>query len=66
MSELMDTAEIANDLSLSRDYVTKNVVKRPEFPLPRLRLSRKTVKWAREDVQRWKEDHYLREAVQYR
>lgn len=64
--DLIDTKWIAADLSLGRDYVTRSVVKRPEFPPPRLRLSQKTVKWAREEYQRWKEDHYLRAAAQYR
>ena len=64
--ELIDTKYIATDLSLNRDYVTRSVVKHPTFPPPRLRLSQKTVRWAREEYQRWKEDHYLREAAQYR
>ena len=63
---LIDTKEIAEALNLSRDYVTRSVVKAPDFPPPRLRLSQKTVKWAREDFERWREDHYLRVAAQSR
>lgn len=57
--DLIDTADIAADLRLEREYVTRRVVKRPEFPAPSLRLSRKTVKWARPDYEAWKANHYL-------
>ena len=57
--DLIDTADIAADLRLEREYVTRRVVKRPEFPPPSLRLSRKTVKWAREAYEAWKANHYL-------
>ena len=60
MSELIDTADIARDLNLGRDYVTRKVVKRPDFPPERLRLSRKVVKWAREEYEAWKRNHYER------
>lgn len=60
MSELIDTADIAADLSLGRDYVTRRVVKRPDFPPPRLRLSQKVVKWARDEYEAWKANHYAR------
>lgn len=60
MSELIGTAEIADDLCLDRDYVTRRVVKRPDFPPPRLRLSQKVVKWAREEFEAWKRNHYER------
>jgi len=66
MSELIDTADIAADLNLERDYVTRKVVKRPEFPPPVLVLSRKTVKWRRPDYEAWKENHFSRAAAQSR
>ena len=56
---LIGTADIAADLSLDRDYVTRKVVKRPEFPAPKLRLSQKVVKWARDEYEAWKANHYL-------
>ena len=34
MSELIDTADIAADLNLERDYVTRKVVKRPSSHRP--------------------------------
>ena len=64
--DLIDTADIAEDLKLGRDYVTRRVVKRPEFPAPSLVLSRKTVKWAREAYEAWKANHYLRVSAQSR
>ena len=60
MTDLIDTADIAADLNLQRDYVTRRVVKRPEFPRPALRLSRKVVKWARGEYEAWKANHYQR------
>ena len=60
MTDLIDTADIAADLRLQRDYVTRRVVKRPEFPRPALVLSRKVVKWARAEYEAWKANHYAR------
>lgn len=60
MTDLIDTADIAADLNLGRDYVTRRVVKRPEFPRPALRLSQKVVKWARAEYEAWKANHYNR------
>ena len=53
MLDRMTTADIARALNLSREYVTDKVVKRPDFPNPVLVLSRKTVQWARADVDAW-------------
>lgn len=66
MSDLIDTADIAADLNLGRDYVTRKVVKRPDFPPERLRLSRKVVKWARAEYEAWKQNHYFRASAQSR
>lgn len=60
MTDLIDTAHIARDLGLKRDYVTRRVVKRPDFPPERLRLSQKVVKWARTEYEAWKANHYNR------
>jgi predicted DNA-binding transcriptional regulator AlpA len=64
--DLIDTGDIAADLGLERDYVTRKVVKRPDFPFPLLVLSRKTVKWSREAYEAWKANHYLRASAQSR
>jgi predicted DNA-binding transcriptional regulator AlpA len=53
MSELMDTAQIAEVLNLPREYVTDRVVKRKDFPKPSLALSRKTRRWDRDAVHAW-------------
>jgi predicted DNA-binding transcriptional regulator AlpA len=64
--DLIDTGDIAADLNLQRDYVTRKVVKRPEFPAPALVLSRKTVKWRRPDYEAWKANHFIRASAQSR
>ena len=40
--------------------MTRRVVKRPDFPPERLRLSQKVVKWARAEYEAWKANHYNR------
>lgn len=59
---LIDTKEIAERLSLSRDYVTDKLTKREDFPAPHLRLSRKTVKWLLADFERWCDAQAIRAA----
>lgn len=56
------TADIAADLGLERAYVTDRLTKRPDFPEPALRLSRKTVRWLREDFEAWKAAQANRDA----
>ena len=63
---LIDTGDIAADLGLGRDYVTRKVVKRPDFPGPLLVLSRKTVKWSSAQYETWKVNHYFRVSAQSR
>jgi predicted DNA-binding transcriptional regulator AlpA len=60
--DLIDTQGIADLIGVTRDYATSTVVKRPDFPAPALRLSQKTVRWAREDVTAWVEAQRLRAA----
>lgn len=48
MTHYVDTAAIAQMLGL-----TDRVTKRPDFPPPALKLTRKTVRWKREDIARW-------------
>lgn len=51
----IDTQGIADDLGLPRRYVTRMLVKRPDFPQPAMRLSQKVVRWRVEDYRKWKQ-----------
>ena len=53
MSELIDTARIAELLGMSREHVTDRVTKRPDFPKPALDLSRRARRWRESDVRAW-------------
>lgn len=53
MNDYMNTAQIAETLGLNQEYVTDRVVKRPDFPAPAFRLSRKTRGWERAKVEAW-------------
>lgn len=53
MSDLLNTADIARLLGLSRDYTTDKLTKKPGFPKPRVAISQKTKRWAREDIENW-------------
>ncbi len=53
--DLLGTADIAQMLQLNREHVVARVIKRPDFPAPALRLSRKTVRWSRAVVELWLE-----------
>lgn len=57
MSALLDTAQIATMLGLTREYVTDRLTKRPDFPKPRFALTRKTKRWAESDIREWMEQH---------
>jgi predicted DNA-binding transcriptional regulator AlpA len=46
-------AHIATLLGITPERFRKLVEKRPDFPKPALRLSRKTVLWDPSDIQRW-------------
>lgn len=54
MSRYLGTAEIAADLGLSQKYVTDRIVKRPDFPAPKIALSQKTRRWLRDEFEKWK------------
>ena len=47
---VVDTAEIATMLGLSREHVTDRLTKRPDFPRPAINISRRTRMWRRADV----------------
>ncbi len=46
-------ADIARHFGVARRTVVDKWTKRPDFPAPALRASRKTVRWRPEDVMRW-------------
>lgn len=51
--DLIDTANIAAMLGISRAWVVNNVTKRPDFPKPRVNLSQRLRRWSRADVSKW-------------
>lgn len=53
---LWTTEDIARIFGVCRRTVTERWTKRPDFPKPAHRISRKTVRWRAEDVQRWATD----------
>ena len=52
-AQIVNTAQIAALLGLSREYVTDNVTKRPDFPRPVLNLSRRVRGWSKQAVVDW-------------
>lgn len=50
---MLNRDEIAAMLGVSREVLRKTVEAKPDFPRPALRLSRKTVRWDRVDIERW-------------
>jgi predicted DNA-binding transcriptional regulator AlpA len=57
MIGMLNRDDIAGMLGISREVLRKSVENRPDFPRPALRLSRKTVRWERDDVERWIQRH---------
>jgi predicted DNA-binding transcriptional regulator AlpA len=51
--ELMSSKDIARVLGLTRKYVTDHLTKQVGFPKPWARVTRKTVLWRREDIEKW-------------
>lgn len=49
----LSTADIALMLGYKRRYVTDNIIKRPDFPVPRHNVSQKNRRWLRQDVEDW-------------
>jgi predicted DNA-binding transcriptional regulator AlpA len=50
---MIDRRVIASMLGITVEQLRRSVEPRPDFPTPALRLSRKTVRWERADVERW-------------
>jgi predicted DNA-binding transcriptional regulator AlpA len=53
MTTLWTTADIARAFGVRQRTVTDKWTKRPDFPPPKQRISRKVVRWAADDVERW-------------
>lgn len=53
MDDLLDTADLAALLKCTREHVTDRITKRADFPKPRVNLSQKLKRWAREDIEAW-------------
>lgn len=53
MSALIDTAQIAEILGLTREYVTDKLTKRPDFPRPRVNVTRRLRRWSEAEVRAW-------------
>lgn len=53
MSPLLDTAQIAGLLGMTREHVTDRITKRPDFPRPALNLSQRARRWREADVLAW-------------
>ena len=53
MSALIDTGTIAQILGVSREYVTDKLTKRPDFPRPRVNVSRRLRRWSEAEVRAW-------------
>ncbi len=51
--EFLNTASIAELLGYTRKYVTERIVTRPDFPKPRIAVSRQCRRWAVADVMAW-------------
>lgn len=57
MTDMLTRADIAEMLNIEQRYVSESLEKRPDFPRPVLALSTRLKRWARDDVQRWLEQH---------
>lgn len=51
--KLIDSAEIAAMLGVSRDHAVARITKLPDFPEPAVNLSQKLRRWNLAEVQRW-------------
>jgi len=51
--DLIDTADIAKLLGVTREHCTARIVKRADFPKPAMDVSRRLRRWRRSDVMRW-------------
>lgn len=52
-ADLVDTADIAAILNVTREHVTDKLTKAPGFPAPTVNRSRKLRRWDRAEVMAW-------------
>lgn len=50
---MIDRKTIAAMIGVSPSTLRQNIEPRPDFPKPALRLSQKTVRWEKSDIERW-------------
>jgi len=50
---MIDRKTIAAMIGVSTSMVRQKLEPRPDFPKPALRLSQKTVRWEKSDIERW-------------
>lgn len=53
LPQVMNTAQIAAMLGVSRAHATDRITKRPDFPKPVLNLSSRVRGWSRAEVYKW-------------
>lgn len=53
MTDTIDTAQIAKILGCSRRHVAERLIKRPDFPKPKIAVSQRCRRWAEADVMAW-------------
>jgi predicted DNA-binding transcriptional regulator AlpA len=63
MSNMIDTARIAEMLGITRAHATDKLTKRPGFPKPVVNLSQKLRRWDEAEVRRWVAVQSKREAM---
>ena len=49
----INTAEIAELLHVTREYVTDKLSKRPDFPRPVVNFSQRSRRWNRDQIETW-------------
>jgi len=49
----INTAEIAELLHVTREYVTDKLSKRPDFPRPVVNFSQRSRRWKRDQIETW-------------
>lgn len=53
VEELIDTADLARILNVTRTYVTDKLTKHPSFPRPAINLNRRVRRWDKSEVMAW-------------
>jgi predicted DNA-binding transcriptional regulator AlpA len=51
--DLMTTKDISTLLGVCHRHCVERIMKRPDFPQPKVNLSRRLKRWSRTDVLKW-------------